>query len=66
MPEQKKGFSSVLSAPACRALENAGIHTLKELSQKTEKEILQLHGMGKSSLPKLKSALAGAGLSFKK
>jgi hypothetical protein len=32
----------------------------------TEKEILQLHGMGPGTLPKLRSALATIGLSFKK
>jgi DNA-directed RNA polymerase alpha subunit len=66
MPEQNTDFLSSLSAPARRALENSGIKTLKQLAQKTEKEILRLHGMGKSSLPKLKSVLAGASLSFKK
>lgn len=45
-------FSS-LSAPARRALENKGILTLQELSQFSEKEILQLHGIGKSAIPKL-------------
>lgn len=60
------GFLSVLSAPARRALEQEGIKTLEQLSKKTETEILQLHGMGPSSLPKLRSALATNGLSFKK
>jgi hypothetical protein len=59
------GFLSALSAPARRALETAGIITLKELSKKTEKEILALHGMGPGSIPKLKVALKEAGLSFR-
>lgn len=59
------GFLSLLAAPARRALENAGIKTLKQLSKHTEKEILDLHGMGKASLPTLNKALKDAGLKFK-
>lgn len=50
-------FLSLLSAPARRALENRGITTLEELSQFTEKEVLGFHGIGKSSIPILKSLL---------
>jgi DNA-directed RNA polymerase alpha subunit len=60
------GFLARLSAPARRALENNGITTLQQLSQFSEKEILQYHGMGPASLPKLKTALEEEGLSFKK
>ena len=60
------GFLSALSAPARRALEGAGIKTMLQLSKMTEKEVLQLHGMGPSTLPKLRSALATNGLGFKK
>jgi DNA-directed RNA polymerase alpha subunit len=60
-----EGFLSTLGAPARRALENEGIKSLKKLSQYTEADILQLHGMGKSSIPKLKEALKSAGLKFK-
>lgn len=55
-----------LSAPAKRALENKGIDSLKQLSHYSETAISALHGMGPSSIPKLKQALAAAGLSFKK
>lgn len=61
----KDSFLSELSAPARRALENAGITTVKKLSGFTEKEILVLHGMGKSSLPKLIKILNDQGLKFK-
>ncbi len=61
----KDGFLSLLSAPARRALENNGISTLEGLAKYSEEEILKLHGMGKSSLPKLKKALDEEGLSFK-
>jgi len=59
------GFLSVLSAPARRALENNGITTLQQLSTYTEKEILQFHGMGPASLPKLRAALKEHGLAFR-
>ncbi|MET3697038.1 RNA polymerase alpha subunit [Bacillus oleivorans] len=59
------GFFSLLSAPARRALEHNGITTLQQLSTYSEKEILQFHGMGPASLPKLRAALKENGLSFK-
>ncbi|GED70886.1 hypothetical protein BRE01_45880 [Brevibacillus reuszeri] len=59
------GFLSLLSAPARRALEHNGIITLEQLSTYSEKEILQYHGMGPASLPKLRAVLQEAGLSFK-
>lgn len=59
------GFLSLLSAPARRAVASKGIKTLEQLASCSEAEILQLHGIGKSSLPKLQSALSVAGLSFR-
>jgi DNA-directed RNA polymerase alpha subunit len=59
------GFLSLLSAPARRALENNGITSLQQLSTFSEKEILQFHGMGPASLPKLRKALENEGLSFR-
>jgi|JI10StandDraft_1071094.scaffolds.fasta_scaffold519643_2 uncharacterized protein YdhG (YjbR/CyaY superfamily) len=58
-------FPDSLGAPAKRALENNGIKTLKQLSEYRESEILKFHGMGPSSLPKLREALLAVGLSFK-
>lgn len=58
------GFLSVIPAPARRALLGAGIDTPEKLSLRTEKEILELHGMGKSSLPKLRLELKKLGLNF--
>lgn len=60
------GFLSTLSAPARRALEREGINTLIKLSKFSEAEILELHGMGLGSIPKLKLALKERGLEFKK
>lgn len=62
----KSGYASLLAAPARRALENAGIHTLKQLANYSETGLLQLHGMGKSSLPILRKALKEAGYNFRK
>jgi len=62
----KEGFLSAIGAPARRALERENITTLEVLAKWTEKEILTLHGMGPSTIPKLKAALKEEGLSFKK
>lgn len=59
-------FMNALSAPARRALENAGIKTLKQLAKYSEKEILALHGIGPSAIPKLKAELKKIGLTFRK
>ena len=53
-----------LGAPAERALANAGIQTLKQLSKFSESEIKQLHGVGPNAFGKLHSALTAKGLSF--
>lgn len=58
-------FLTLLSNPARRALEHQGITTLQELAKYSEREILQLHGIGPSSMPKLRGALQSQGLSFK-
>jgi DNA-directed RNA polymerase alpha subunit len=62
----KNGFLSKLSAPAKRALENNRIKTIKQLSDYTETEILNLHGIGPSSIPILNNELKVTGLSFRK
>jgi predicted RecB family nuclease len=61
----KDGFLSLLAAPARRALENASITTLKQLSEYSERDILKLHGIGKTALPVLKRELEKVGLTFK-
>jgi predicted RecB family nuclease len=61
----KDNFLSLLVAPARRALENNGITTLEQLSKYSEREVLNFHGMGKSTIPKLQKLLADKGLSFK-
>jgi hypothetical protein len=58
------GFLAELSAPARRALLNNGITGIKELASLTEKQVLDFHGLGPASLPKLRKALRKAGLRF--
>lgn len=54
-----------LAAPARRALDSAGITQLKQLSDLSEKELLQLHGMGPNALATLREALEANGLTFR-
>ncbi|MBX3191822.1 MAG: VOC family protein [Labilithrix sp.] len=58
-------FFADLSAPARRALEQEGIDTLTKLAKRREHEILALHGVGASTMPKLRRSLAAAGLAFR-
>lgn len=58
-------FVDGLSAPARRALLGAGVDSLKKLARRSEKDILALHGMGPSAIPKLRAALRAEGLGFK-
>ena len=53
-----------LSQPAQRALAGAGIQRLQQLTEFSEAEIKQLHGMGPKALGELRQALADRGLSF--
>jgi DNA-directed RNA polymerase alpha subunit len=68
--ELLKGEESVdfiaLSMPARRALLEANIKNLKEISKYSEKELLKLHGFGPKSIKILKPILQNKGLSFKK
>ena len=61
----EESFSGVV-APARRALENTGIKTPEQLSKYTVAQLLELHGMGPSSIPKLRKVLKSNGLSFKR
>lgn len=58
-------FLASLSRPARSALEQHGITSLKTLSTYTEHEVLDLHGVGPASMPKLRSLLSEAGLRFR-
>lgn len=59
-------FMQAIGSPARRALQAHGIKTLQQLSRFSEKELLKLHGLGHSAIPKLKLFLKNEGLSLKK
>jgi hypothetical protein len=54
-----------ISNPAKRALANAEINSLAQLSKFSEREILKLHGIGPSVMPILREALKAKGKSFR-
>lgn len=56
--------SPKLAAPAQRALANAGIQQLEQLTKLSEAEVRQLHGIGPNALDQLRIALSAKGLSF--
>ncbi len=53
-----------LAAPARRALANAGIHSLAQLTKFSEADVKQLHGIGPNALEALRRTLTENGLSF--
>lgn len=55
-----------LAAPAQRALANAKIKSLKQLSRFTEEQVANLHGMGPNALSRLKSEMKKSKIAFKK
>lgn len=54
------------SNPAKDAMELAGYHSLEDLTQITERELLALHGVGPKAVRILKEALAARDLAFKR
>ena len=65
MKDQKQSDLPKISAPAQRALQSAGITSLKQLTEVSEAELLQLHGMGPNAVGKLQEALTVQGLSLR-
>jgi len=53
-----------LASPAQRALAGAGITQLVQLTQISEAELSQLHGIGPNAIKTLRLALKEKGLSF--
>ncbi len=54
-----------IAKPAQRALANAGIKTLEQLTEWCESDLMKLHGIGKNGLLVLKSAMTEKGIVFK-
>src|SRR5215212_80311 len=63
---QKENDFPKTSAPAERALLQAGYSRLKQLTKVTEAELARLHGMGPKALRILREALQAQGMSFAK
>ncbi len=63
--KMKTDLPEGLSAPAIRGLLGAKITSLKHLARHTQAEILALHGVGPSAIPKLRNALKKRGLAFR-
>lgn len=59
-------FPKGVGKPAIRALIGAGYTKVEQLKDVTEKEILDLHGVGPKAIQVLKKELASKGLEFKK
>lgn len=57
-------FPGSISAPALRALSDAGYKRLEQLAGASEGELATLHGVGPKVLSQLRDALAARGLSL--
>ena len=55
-----------IGAPARRALAEAGITRLEQLTGWTEADLLRLHGVGPKAVKVLREALADKGLAFQR
>jgi len=53
-----------LAKPAQRAIQNAGIATIEQLSKYNEKEVSELHGIGKNAMNIINQTLNENGLTF--
>ena len=53
-----------IAAPATRALQQAGVRGLEDLTRWREGDVLALHGVGPTAVARLRRALAARGLSF--
>jgi hypothetical protein len=54
-----------IGAPATRALNNAGVLSLENLTHWTEDELFALHGVGPKAIRILREHLDDLGLAFK-
>ena len=62
--ERESDLPIELANPARRALVEAGYRRLEQLTDLSEAEVKQLHGVGSKALDQLRRALATKGLSF--
>ena len=59
-------FPAGISGPALRALAHAGIRTMAQLAQWTERDVAALHGMGPKGIRMLSEGLAAQSRHFKR
>ncbi len=64
--QHESDFPSGLSAPARRALAGAGYTQIEQLTEVSESEFSQLHGIGPNAIRRLRLALGAKGLQFAK
>lgn len=57
-------FPAGLAKPALRALSNAGLFSLADISTMREAEFRQLHGIGPKAVDLIVTALEAKGLAF--
>jgi hypothetical protein len=62
---KNSGLPVGIAAPALRAHHRAGIKTLGDCANRSESQLLALHGIGPSTTQKLRDALKKGGLTFK-
>jgi len=62
--ERESDLPVNLAKPARRALVEAGYWRLEQLTEISEAEVKQLHGVGPKALEQLRRALSANGLSF--
>ncbi|BBI34299.1 helix-hairpin-helix domain-containing protein [Cohnella abietis] len=55
-----------LAKPAIRALTNANLLQLEQISKISEAELKQLHGIGPNAVKQIRNALEAKGLTFSK
>jgi uncharacterized damage-inducible protein DinB len=61
----RDAFVPGLSGPALRALDTAGIRSMRDLESWTERDLAKLHGMGPKGVRMLREALAASGRAFR-
>ncbi|MBL8933987.1 MAG: DNA-binding protein [Archangium sp.] len=61
----QRSFPAGLSAPSLRALEAAGIRSLRDLAGWRAADLAKLHGLGPKGLAVLSAAMKRQGISFR-
>ncbi|WP_420125954.1 DNA-binding protein [Longimicrobium sp.] len=61
----RAAFPAGMGGPSLRALHGAGVRSMAGLEDRTEAELLALHGMGPKALGILRDALAASGRQFR-